>query len=127
VVEFPEDRQAIEIIPRAHADLPLSITGNTAVWENSENWKASGYCLKCLDNDSDCPTIEYINDKWYYLTWNHNNYYTVPHSQITTPLGLRLGTRYALLVEALQILTKSESTTDVSKGLWTEVNPPTSV
>jgi hypothetical protein len=51
----------------------------------------------------------------------------VPCLQITTPLSLGLGTQHAPLVEALQILTKSESTTDVSEVLWTEANTPTSV
>ena len=68
MVEFPEDGQAIEVILRAHTDLPLTITGNMAVWENSENQKASRYYLKRSDNNPDHSTIEYINDKWYYLT-----------------------------------------------------------
>ena len=51
-----------------HTDLPLSITGNAVTWLESDRPEASAYHLKFLEDTQSRPAIEYINDKWHYLT-----------------------------------------------------------
>jgi len=60
--------------------------------------------LHYLYNDESFPAIKYINNDWFYLSWNLRKYYTNPLSQITTPLSFRLGTYQTLLVEVLSVL-----------------------
>ncbi len=58
----------MEVVPRVCADLPLSITGNAMTWLESDRPEASAYHLKFLEDTQSRPAIEYINDKWHYLT-----------------------------------------------------------
>jgi hypothetical protein len=82
--------------------------------------KASAYHLRHLYNDKSFPTIEYINNQWYYLDWNCRRYYTGPLSYITTPISLGLGTLQAPAVNIA--LLSREPVETASKSIGVEEN-----
>ncbi len=62
VVDFPEDRSPVEVVPHACTDLPIALTSHTAMWVISPKADASAYCLKGSNNNAEPSAIEYIND-----------------------------------------------------------------
>ncbi len=110
-----------------HADLSLSITSNTVTWLESNRPEASAYHLKLSEDTQDHPAIEYINDKWHYLMWDCDHYYTTPYSQIAAPLSFSLGTHHAPLIEASLLLTESVNNESMRDDSHTDKSAPTSV
>ncbi len=74
------------------ADLPFVLTGKATIWVELERLEASAYHLCHPYNVKSFLAVEYINDQWYYLDWNHRRYYTGPLLYITMPISLGLGT-----------------------------------
>ncbi len=127
VVEFLEDRSPVEVVPRMCGNLPLSITGHAATWLESDRPEASAYHLKFSEDTRSCPAIEYINDKWHYLMWDHARYYTTPHSRIAAPLNFGLGTCYASSIEVSLLSTESVNDESMRDDSHTDKSAPTSV
>jgi len=92
VINFPNIGEPVEVVPHAKANLPLMLTRFATIWIESERPEASGYHLCCPSNDESFPTIEYINNSWFYLDWNLGKYYTKLHSQIAMPINFGLNT-----------------------------------
>jgi len=78
VVDFHNLGNLVEVAPHSRANLPSSITGSMAVWVESMAQGTAAYCLHNLSNNHNFPTIEYLNDNWYYLHWCNKKYYTKP-------------------------------------------------
>lgn len=83
------------------------LTSKVAIWVESEQPRASAYHLHYLYNDKTFPTVEYINNEWFYLDWNLRKYYTKLLSQITTPLSFGLGTHQAPFIDAFNLSNNS--------------------
>jgi len=62
VVNFLVNGDPIEVKTRSSADLPLSLTGQAAMWIDSAQINVSAYHLRYLHNDQSFPPIEYINN-----------------------------------------------------------------
>ena len=91
-MEFSNTGEQTEVVPRARADLPWTLTGDTAVWIESKEPSSGAYHLHHPRGDKNCPAIEYINKDWFYLNKEKGKYYTGPLSRITAPNTLGLGT-----------------------------------
>jgi len=117
VVEFSKTEDSVEVVPRVRADLPFMLTRKAAIWVELEQPEASAYHLCYLYNDKSFPAIEYINDQWYYLDWNHRRYYTGPLFYITTPISLGLGTLQAPAVNVALLPREPVETASESIGV----------
>lgn len=91
-MSFPNNDELIEVVPRARADLPHTLTGLAAVWVKSDEPKSDAYHLRDPYDCQRFPAIEYINKDWFYLKRDQGKYYTNPRSRIPAPNELGLGT-----------------------------------
>ena len=99
MIEFPENGEAVEVVPWVRPNLPFALIGCVAVWIESEQPEASAYHLHHPYDDKSFPAVEYINDTWYYLNWHQGQYYVEPSLQISTLISLRLGTKEAPAID----------------------------
>jgi hypothetical protein len=108
VIEFLKNRESVEVSPQSHADLPFSLIGRAAIWDQLAKPNKSTYHLCHSYDNHSFPAIKYINHDWYYLYWDNGKYYTRFQSHILTPISLGLGTHQMLSIDTLKSAGDSE-------------------
>ena len=90
MVNFQNQENLVEVVPRTEANLPRMLTGRAVVWLEVGDKEGSVYHLQNPQDKQLLLAIEYINDEWYYLHWDQGKYFASSQSQIVTPISLGL-------------------------------------
>jgi hypothetical protein len=122
VLGFLIKNELIEVTPQAHADLPVSLTSNAVAWVLSDQEAAGAYYLTMPTDPHQSSAVEYINDRWYYLTQANGKYYTAPCAQILAPFSLGLGTNHTPSAASLHLFREVTETTSTSGGVKSPEN-----
>jgi hypothetical protein len=112
VVNFHEQSHPIQVEPRVHANLLISLTSKAAIWISTEPKELSAYHLRDSTDPRKLSAVKYINDNWYFLTRTDRKYYI--DKQITTLRELGLGNIYASILQSIDVPGGSTPLTSVS-------------
>jgi hypothetical protein len=107
---------------RTTDDLPSEIKGK-AVWTDHTDSRQSAYYIRIRKYHY---SVEYINERWYHISWDAGTYHTKEGREITQHLNIGLGTKkepYLDKKDTERVHSKASDNTEPTDILKTDTEP----
>jgi hypothetical protein len=120
---LPKNDEEISFPNQMKDDLPAEIKGE-AVWTDHTDSRQSTYYIWICKYHY---LVEYINERWYHISWDAGAYHTKEGREIIQHLTIGLGTKkepYVKETDATCVHSKGSDDTEPTTASKTDTEPP---
>jgi hypothetical protein len=122
ILPLPKNDEEISFSNRTADDLPSEIKGK-AVWTDHTDSRQSAYYIRIRKYHY---SVEYINERWYHISWDAGTYHTKEGREITQYLNIGLGTKkepYLDKRDTKRVHSKTSDDTEPTNTSKTDTEP----